>query len=580
MQAAFERPGGKMLWQWINQCDNARYSALTYQGGAAWREALLADASSLGGDIGEFQGLVGSYDDDALSSLMQNLGGHCFETVLEAFDLASQTDRRTAFIAYTIKGYGLPMAGHRDNHGLFLSTDQVEGLQAKLGLSPGDEWKPFKGLTDEAAARAFVEAAPINSVPTRVHKPDKVAIPQDLAPSVGGSSKAVSTQFAFGAVLAELAKGDSLLAERILTTAPDVTSTTNLTPFVNKRGVFTTGQAERDDFKRTKGVRSMFNWAKSGDGQHIELGIAENNLLIMLAAAGLSDKLFGHRLFPIGTLYDPFVARALDSLHYGCYMDSRFMLVGTPSGLSLAPEGGAHQSIGTPLMGATTPNLVTYEPAFADELKVMMQRGFERMQALPEEGGGSVYLRLTTRSIVQPERNLQADVRLREAVLQGAYWHVEPALATKTVIIFCGVVAPEAFEAQKQLGAETALLQVTSYDQLSSGWAKHGEASHVAQLLASVPRDALLVTVLDGHPLALSWLGSVRGHRVKPLGIQEFGQTGDIPDLYRRYGIDAQAIVTASESLRADVPLPEGTPVVGPHGDKDTNGHHTPFQQI
>jgi len=551
MQAAFERPGGKMLWQWINECDNARYSALTFRGGEAWREALLSNASKLNGDVAEFQRLIDSYDDDALSSLMQNLGGHCFETVLEAFEYASQSDRRTAFIAYTIKGYGLPMAGHRDNHGLFLTSEQIEGVRAKLGLAPGEEWKPFKGMRNEAAARAFVEAAPINSVPTRVHNPEKVPIPEDLAPSVGGSSKAVSTQFAFGAVLSELAKTDSLLADRILTAAPDVTSTTNLTPFVNRRGVFTAGRAERDDFRSNKGVKSMFNWAKSGDGQHIELGIAENNLLTLLAAAGLSAQLFGHRLFPIGTLYDPFVARALDSLLYACYSDSRFMLVGTPSGISLAPEGGAHQSIGTPLMGATTPNLTTYEPAFADEVKVVMRHGFERMQALAAEGGGSMYLRLTTRQIQQPARDLQQDPALREAVLSGGYWHRAPGPATRSVIIFAGAVAPEAISAQAELGDDTALMQVTSYDQLAVGWTKQGESSHVSSLMARVPRDACLVTVLDGHPVALSWLGSVHGHRVKSLGVQEFGQTGDIPDLYRRYGIDAEAIVAACKSFAA-----------------------------
>jgi len=302
MQAAFERPGGKMLWQWINECDNARYSALTFKGGAAWREEMLLDAPRLSGDYSEFKQLLDSYDDHALSMLMQNLGGHCFETVLEAFEYASQTDRRTAFIAYTIKGYGLPMAGHRDNHGLFLKTEQVEGLQAQLGIAAGDEWQPFKGLKNETAARSLVENAPINSVPTREHKRERIPIPEDLAPSVGSSPKAVSTQFAFGAVLAELSKGDSLLADRILTAAPDVTSTTNLTPFVNKRGVFTTGRSENDDFRSTKGVSSMFNWSKSGRGQHVELGIAENNLLTMLTAAGLSAQLFGHRIFLLSSI--------------------------------------------------------------------------------------------------------------------------------------------------------------------------------------------------------------------------------------------------------------------------------------
>jgi pyruvate dehydrogenase E1 component len=353
---------------------------------------------------------------------------------------------------------------------------------------------------------------------------------------------------AYGAVLSELSKGDSALADRILTTAPDVTSTTNLTAFVNKRGVFTTGEPEHDDFKRTKGVRSLFNWAKSGRGQHIELGIAENNLLTLLASAGLSAELFGQRLFPIGTLYDPFVARALDAMHYGCYMNSRFMLVGTPSGISLAPEGGAHQSIGTALMGASTPNLITYEPAFADEVKLVMRRGFEHMQASRDEGGGSVYLRLSTRQIQQPFRTLQTDKVLQEHILKGAYWHVQPTQTTKQVVIFSGVVAPEAMAAQAQLGDDVALLQATSYDMLATDWKKYGDRSHASQLLAAVPREAQLVTVLDAHPLTLSWMGSVHGHRTIPLGVQDFGQAGDIPDLYKHYGISEQAIVDACKS--------------------------------
>jgi pyruvate dehydrogenase E1 component len=546
MQAAFERPGGRMLWKWVNDCDNAQYSALVSQGGKAWREALVGYAATAE-EGALLQGLVESYSDAELQSLMCNLGGHCFETVLEAFDLASQSDRRTAFIAYTIKGYGLPMAGHRDNHGLFLPTEQVEALRAELGLTETDAWEPFAGLPDAAAARSMVEAAPINAVPTRVYRPEKVSIPEDLAPTVGGAElkQTTSTQMAFGAVLSELAKGKSELADRVLTAAPDVTSTTNLTPFVNRRGVFTTGHAEHDDFKRTKGVRSMFNWSKSGSGQHIELGIAENNLLTLLASAGLSGELFGQKLFPIGTLYDPFVARALDALHYGCYMNSRFMLIGTPSGISLAPEGGAHQSIGTPLMGASTPNMVTFEPAFADEVKLMMRHGFEHMQAPAEEGGGSVYLRLTTRQVEQPYRTLQTDKVLQEDILRGGYWHVLPTSATRQVIIFSGVLAPEAKAAQAQLGDAVALLQVTSYDRLAAEWKKYGDRSHASSLLASVPRGAQLVTVLDGHPMTLSWMGSVHGHRTMPLGVQDFGQAGDIPELYERYGINTDAIVQA-----------------------------------
>lgn len=248
-----------------------------------------------------------------------------------------------------------------------------------------------------------------------------------------------------------------------------------------------------------------------------------------------------------GTLYDPFVSRALDSLTYACYQDARFMLVGTPSGISLAPEGGAHQSFNTPLVGMSMPNLRMYEPAYADEVKVLMRAGLEKMQAPAEEGGCSVYLRLSTRVLEQPGRELLADANLHADIIDGAYWHTPPNDNTTHVIIFAGAVAPEALEAQRQRGAGTALLQATSYDELNSAWQAHGEQSHVHRMLADVPRSAKLVTVLDGHPAALSWLGGVHGHRVRALGVTSFGQSGDVVDLYRAHGIDTEAILAACE---------------------------------
>lgn len=302
---AFDKPGGAVLRRWINECGNGEFSALTFRCGSAWREALLADAERLGygDDVHHFRALVESHDDEQLHALMTDLGGHCFETLLEAFDFASRTDRRTVFIAYTTKGHGLPLAGHRDNHGLFLSPEQMEAMRARLGLPAGGgdaaaEWAPFARMADETAAREMMARAPINSVPTRVHPPERIALPEDLAPAVGGGPAHVSTQAAFGAVLKALANGESELADRIVTTSPDVTTTTGLSGFVNKRGVFAT-TAVRDRFKQAR-VHSLSNWTTKASGQHIELGIAENNMLLLLGALGLSTELFGHRLFPIG----------------------------------------------------------------------------------------------------------------------------------------------------------------------------------------------------------------------------------------------------------------------------------------
>ena len=126
-----------------------------------------------------------------------------------------------------------------------------------------------------------------------------------------------------------------------------------------------------DTFKSER-IPSTFNWEFSPKGQHLELGIAEMNLFIALSALGLSHAINGERLLPIGTLYDPFIARGLDALNYACYQDARFIVVATPSGITLAPEGGAHQSIAEPLIGLAQDGLAAFEPAFVDELAVIL----------------------------------------------------------------------------------------------------------------------------------------------------------------------------------------------------------------
>jgi len=336
-----------------------------------------------------------------------------------------------------------------------------------------------------------------------------------------------------------------------------VTVSTNLGGWVNRKGLFAHTAAE-DVFRELK-VVSAQRWSLDPRGQHIELGIAENNLFLQLAALGLSHDLFGARLIPIGTLYDPFIARGLDALNYGCYQDSRFLLVATPSGITLAPEGGAHQSVSSPLIGIGQPGLLSYEPAFADEVAVLMRFAFEHLQA---EDGCSVYLRLSTRPLDQPDRRL--DDRHVAGIIAGGYWLVPPAPDADLAIAASGAVLPEAIAAHAEIArdfAGTGLLVVTSPDRLHGDWTaaqrrrgrtagRHDRApSHVEKLLQPLSRNARLVTVIDGHPLTLSWLGSVGPHRVSALGVEAFGQTGDIPDLYRRYNLDAAAIIEAAASM-------------------------------
>ena len=549
-QAAFKLPGGKALEDWIDTCPNAEFAALTYQGGAAWRARLTRDIGSKRG----VAALLAAHDDAALARLMTNLGGHCIASLIEAFD-SVQDDTPTLFIAYTVKGQGLPFAGHKDNHSGLMNPGQIHGLRDALGIAPGDEWAPFGGVGDNEVARlkAFVAASPL----ARAHRATPAAavpVPARL-PVPDGAEQ--STQAAFGRILLDLAKAEdadsAALAARIVTTSPDVTVSTNLGAWVNQRGLFR--RADMADVFRSAGIPSPQKWSGHAAGQHIELGIAENNLFLLLAALGLSAPLFGTRLLPVGTVYDPFIARGLDALNYGCYQDARFLLVATPSGLTLGPEGGAHQSINTPLIGMGQPGLTAFEPAFADELTAMMRWSFDHLQA---DDGGSVYLRLTTRNIAQvPRDNSDWEAQL----LAGGYWLRAPAPGASAAIVYCGAIAPEAIAAWEMLADDLpglGLLAVTSPDLLHRGWSaarasRWGRGphtqSHIETLLADLAPGAGLVTVIDGSPAALSWLGGVRGQRVSPLGVDRFGQTGTLTDLYSRYRLDADSIVEAMAEL-------------------------------
>ena len=555
LEAAFEGPAGGALRQWIDDCPNQHYSALTFKGGAAWRERLKGDLAGTSG-LGE---LLDSHDDPALHRLMTNLGGHDMATVLEGFHAVAD-DRPHCFIAYTIKGNGLPLAGHKDNHAGLMNPQQMEAFRALHNVPEGEEWQPFAGMEiAEKKVRAFLADVPF-AKREALASPSRAAVPAIAAPK----ADRMSTQEAFGHILNDLGKARDELTRRIVTTSPDVAISTNLAGWINRRGVF--HRDDKPDAFREQSIASPLKWDQGPAGQHIELGIAENNLFLMLAAAGISDRLFGARVIPVGTLYDPFIARGLDSLNYACYMDARFIVAGTPSGIALAPEGGAHQSVSSPLIGIAQDGLAGFEPSYADELAAIMEWAFDYVQRdgsgeseiewLRDVEGGAVYLRLSTRPVEQPKREI--DAAARHGIIAGGYWLREPAPGAEIAIAYTGAVAPEALQAWEQLIEDlpgAGLLAVTSADRLGAGWhaaeraRQHGEGlgarSHVERLLEPLAPDAGIVTVTDGHPEALTWIGSVLGHRVKPLGVEHFGQSGSLPDLFRHYRIDSDAILDA-----------------------------------
>ncbi len=570
LRDAFKAPGGAQLREWIDNCPNDLYAALCFEGGASWRERLDADLK------GPAQKLLAHHDDDGLAKLMTSLGGHCLETMIDAYDRAASSETPIFMLAYTVKGWRLPFQGHKDNHSGLMNPTQMGAFRTKMGVPEGQEWEAFAGLPIEieTQCRSAMAAAPWAKDVQRQFDAQRIPVPS-RADFPRTDDKEISTQAAFGKILNDIARAGGPLADAIVTTSPDVSVSTNLGGWVNRRGLFNR-KTDEDVFRKRK-IASAQIWTETPQGQHIELGIAEHNLFLNLAAFGLSAPLFGERLLPIGTLYDPFIARGLDALNYACYQDARFLLIATPSGVTLGPEGGAHQSISTPLIGMGQAGLASYEPAFADEVAVIMRHALEHMQ---KSDGESAYLRLSTRNLAQPQRD--SDAWEAEA-LAGAYWLKPPRDGADLVIAYCGALAPEAIAAHALLLEDhpgAGLLAVTSPDLLHRGWTAGGRQrwsqsavapvsrpaavvppaqpgrsgdrryeSHIAQLLAPLSRAAGIITLIDGSPSTLSWLGSVRGHRVRALGVESFGQTGNLPDLYRTYRLDADAVLDAAADL-------------------------------
>ncbi|ESX00615.1 transketolase [Mesorhizobium sp. LSJC268A00] len=563
-RAFFAEAGGSALKEWIDRCPNQLFSALTFQGGAAWRRRLMDEI----GDQGKMSALLERRSDEELAALMENLGGHCLETLNETFN-GIDHDRPTVFIAYTVKGWGTPLAGHKDNHAGLMTEAQLDSFKKQMNIRDGREWDPAEGLEiDAKALKAFIGATPFFAAGRRRCRSAAIRVPAGVAPTPANTGDTISTQAAFGKILDAIAKSDSDLAERIVTTSPDVTVSTNLGPWVNRRQLF--ARSELADTFRDERVPSAQKWSFTPTGQHIELGIAEMNLFLLLGAMGLSHSLFGERLIPIGTVYDPFVSRGLDALNYACYQDARFIIVGTPSGVTLAPEGGAHQSIAAPLIGMSQDGLASFEPAFADELAVIMAWAFDYLQRdgegdpdertwLRDETGGAVYLRLSTRQLEQPNRT--RNIAFEQGVIDGAYWIRKPGPNCDVIIAYQGTVASEAIAAAGMLAdlrRDIGVLAVTSADRLNAGWQAamrarargHLDATgHIERLLAPLARHTTIITAIDGHPATLSWLGGVIGHRTHSLGVEHFGQTGTVADLYRHYGLDAANIARVASSL-------------------------------
>ncbi len=547
LRAARAEEGGEILLRQIDEMPNEQYQSLFGASEEVVRQTVLDGLTST--DRVRLEQLLDGHA-DRVATLVRDLGGHDLGDILAAFRQARETtDRPTVIFAYTIKGYGLEIAGRPQNHSALLTAAQIDALRESCGLARENEWagfapeSPEQGLLDRAVERLDRGLRP----PAR-----RIDVPPTLSSRAQATT---STQSAFGHILLELTRIDGV-GERLVTVAPDVSTSTNLGGFINKTGIW--GHDEEPIYDRMED--SPLKWLVGPKGQHIEMGIAEMNLVLLLGQLGLSWDFQRERLFPIGTLYDPFVMRALEGIVYSTYSGSRFVLAGTPSGISLSREGGAHQSIITPGIGIETPGLTYAEPCYTRELEWLLLDALSRMQ---DPDGEALYLRLSTKPVDQsPFSDAVARIgeeRLRADIVAGGFRLRESAESEDRVILACcGAIVPEALAAAEQLadqeGVEATVLCLSSPDRLYRDWQAsstgplRGNAtrtSHLESLLAPSEQGLPVVTVIDGASHALAFVGSALGTRNVPLGVDRFGQTGSEPEVYEEYGIDCEAIATA-----------------------------------
>ncbi|OZC33280.1 transketolase-like TK C-terminal-containing protein [Gordonia polyisoprenivorans] len=542
LETLFTRPGGDALRERILSMPNAEYQRLLRCTAQELRARMPGDDER----APEIATLVAELDDATLTAAIRNLGGHDLDALRQAFADIDDT-RPTVIIANTIKGHALPTEGHPQNHSSLLTVEQFDELATTMGMDPGHPWARFDPETE--AGRMCVETARrLTRAPIQTHTPPTV--PDDLGRTPGGTS---TTQAALGRALLALTRDAPEAAQRIVTVSPDVSSTTNLAGWLNKVEIWSPAERRNwfDDDAET-----IMHWREKPTGQHMELGIAETNLVGLMGELGATWSRWGQPLFPIGVMYDPFVERALEPWSYGIYAGGQSILVGTPSGVTLAAEGGAHQSITTPSIGMEQPGCVSWEPAFVIDTEWTL---LAAMRLLGRPDGSSAYLRLSTRPVDQTLAAVPTDPAARERrrrqVIAGAY-PLRRVADPVVTLVGMGALMTETLAAAERLAAQDIaadVVCVTSPGLLFEALqARRGLAEAPTWILdQAFPADRAtpMVTVLDGHPHTLAFLAGIRGVTGAALGVSRFGQVGSLDDVYRHHGIDTDSIVRAALDL-------------------------------
>ncbi len=545
----FTRPGGELLRRRLEGMPNEEYQRMLRVDSAHLAERIVTDSDG-GPAATALRDLVTGMPPAELAAAVRDLGGHDLGLLVATFTTVA-ADRPTVVFAYTVKGRGLPTEGHPNNHSALLTGKQMDVLAADSGVDRSTPWQRFPA--DSTASRLCEQRRAALR-----REPVTHTTPLDVPTSLGHAHrKPISTQAALGRLLADLPRDAPDTAARVVTCSPDVASSTNLGGWINKTGVWSVSD-RRDWF--ADDTQRVLRWHEVTNGQHIELGIAEVNLVSLLGELGATWSRWGERLIPVATLYDPFVSRALEPWSYGMYAGGQSILVGTPSGVTLAPEGGAHQSITTPSIGLEQPGCVAWEPAFAPDLEWCL---LHAMAQVGVKGGTSAYFRLSTRPIDPDLAQLPDDPALRErrrrqAIAGGYRLPVDHAVAEEDItLVGVGTIMPEVIRAANSLeiqGVHAGVICLTSPDLVFRSFQQRGTrvggvGGGILDELLPLEHRVPLVTVLDGHPHTLAFLGAARGDRIRCLGVTEFGQSSSLDDAHRLHGIDTDSITDAALTL-------------------------------
>ena len=547
LRELFLREGGDALRERIDSMSNEEYQRLLRSPAGELRERLPGD----NGRAREVARLVAELDDAEVTAAICDLGGHDLADLLDAFRRADEIrDRPAVIFAYTIKARGLPTQGHPANHSALMSDEQWAQLAAELGA---DVARPVGRLSRRRArGRALpagsgaAEARAAARLPSRAQFRATSVAPTSAAPRRSRRSGASSST----------SRGPTRRSRSASSRSPRTSprprtwAAGSTTPGSGTWGSASTGSPTT----RRRSCAGASRRTASTSSSASRRGTSS----ACWASSERPGRARGCPLLPIGALYDPFVNRALEPWSFGIYAGGQSILVGTPSGVTLAPEGGAHQSVITPSVGLEQPRCVAWEPAFGQDLEWTL---LAALGSLGHPGGSSAYFRLSTRPIDQAlARRPRRAGRARAAPRTRARRRLPAARGRAGARRRAGRdgrhPARRAGRGRGALGG-------------GSGGRRHlpdlgrprlprpAGAAGARRRRSRDPRRALPCRsgaprssrVLDGHPHTLAFLSAVRCVPIANLGVTDFGQSGDVQDLYEHFGIDAETIIGAALDL-------------------------------